>query len=59
VLAHALRYLSLLVRTDPALIAAVDEHPRLWDAVLAHAPAVAGQLVFSQNPIPVRQTRMI
>jgi hypothetical protein len=47
VLAHALRHLSLLARTDPALVAAIDTHPRLWDAVVARAPDVAGELVFS------------
>jgi hypothetical protein len=45
VLAHALRHLSLLARTDPAVVAAVDAHPRLWHAVVAHTPDVAGQLV--------------
>ncbi|MGH3977314.1 MAG: hypothetical protein ACRDS9_28970 [Pseudonocardiaceae bacterium] len=47
VLAHALRHLSLVARTNPAVAVAVAAHPRLWDAVLAHTPDVAGQLVFS------------
>jgi len=47
VLAHALRHLSLVARTDPAVVAAVAAHPRLWDAVLARTPDVAGQLVRS------------
>jgi hypothetical protein len=47
VLAHALRHLSLVARTNPAVAAAVATHPRLWDAVLAHTPDVAGQLVLS------------
>ncbi len=44
VLAHALRHLSLVARTSPAVVAAVDAHPRLWHAVTTHAPDVAGQL---------------
>ncbi|PZS39605.1 MAG: hypothetical protein DLM62_07355 [Pseudonocardiales bacterium] len=47
VLAHALRHLSLVARTSPAVAAAVDSHPRLWHAVVAHTPDVAGQLVGS------------
>lgn len=47
VLAHALRHLSLVARTSPAVTAAVAKYPRLWDAVLACAPSVAGQLVAS------------
>ncbi|MGH3609373.1 MAG: hypothetical protein ACRDRD_14960, partial [Pseudonocardiaceae bacterium] len=47
VLAHALRHLSLVARTNPAVIAAVDSHPQLWHAVVAHTPDVAGQLVNS------------
>ncbi|MDQ3762701.1 MAG: hypothetical protein M3460_13855 [Actinomycetota bacterium] len=47
VLAHALRHLSLVARTSPAVAAAVDAHPRLWQAVVAHTPDVAGQLVRS------------
>jgi hypothetical protein len=47
VLAHALRHLSLVARTSPAVIAAVDAHPRLWHAVVAYSPDVAGQLVCS------------
>ena len=45
VLAHALRHLSLVARTTPAVAVAVDTHPRLWQAVVAHSPDVAGQLV--------------
>lgn len=45
VLAHALRHLSLVARTTPAVMAAADAHPRLWHAVVAHTPDVAGQLV--------------
>src|SRR5262249_30966931 len=45
VLAHALRHLSMVARTSPAVIKAVYAYPRLWDAVLAHTPDVAGQLV--------------
>ncbi|MGH3789052.1 MAG: hypothetical protein ACRDRG_21430 [Pseudonocardiaceae bacterium] len=45
VLAHALRHLSLVARTSPAVVAAADAHPRLWHAVTAHVPDVAGQLV--------------
>lgn len=45
VLAHALRHLSMVARTTPAVISAVDAYPQLWDAVLAHTPDVAGQLV--------------
>jgi len=47
VLAHALRHLSLVARTSPAVVAAVDSHPLLWHAVVAHIPDVAGQLVDS------------
>ena len=47
VLAHALRHLSLVARTTPAVMAAADESPRLWHAVVAHTPDVAGQLVGS------------
>lgn len=47
VLAHALRHLSLVARTNAAVAAAVAAHPRLWDAVLARTPDVAGQLVLS------------
>lgn len=45
VLAHALRHLSMVARTSPPVAAAVDVHPRLWHAVVTHAPDVAGQLV--------------
>jgi hypothetical protein len=47
VLAHALRHLSLVARTTPAVIAAADAYPQLWRAVIAHTPDVAGQLVAS------------
>jgi hypothetical protein len=47
VLAHALRHLSLVARTSPPVMAAVDAHPRQWHAVVAHTPDVAGQLVGS------------
>ncbi len=47
VLAHALRHLSLVARTSPAVVAAVESHPRLWHAVVAHTPDVAGQLIGS------------
>jgi hypothetical protein len=47
VLAHALRHLSLVARTCPAVAVAVDLHSQLWHAVSAHAPHVAGQLVGS------------
>lgn len=47
VLAHALRHLSLVARTTPAVVTAADSHPRLWHAVVAHTPDVAGQLVGS------------
>ncbi|HEY6421803.1 MAG TPA: hypothetical protein VIY28_00875 [Pseudonocardiaceae bacterium] len=47
VLAHALQHLSLVARTSPAVVAAVAAHPRLWHAVLARTPGVAGQLVLS------------
>jgi hypothetical protein len=47
VLAHALRHLSLVARTSPAVMAAADAHPRLWHAVVVHTPDVAGQLVRS------------
>lgn len=45
VLAHALRHLSMVARTSPPVAAAVDVYPRLWHAVVTHAPDVAGQLV--------------
>ena len=45
VLAHALRHLSLVARTSPDVVAATAAHPLLWDAVLAHTPGVAGELV--------------
>jgi hypothetical protein len=41
VLAHALRHLSLVARTTPAVMAAAAAHPRLWHAVVAHTPDVA------------------
>jgi hypothetical protein len=47
VVAHALRHLSLVARTCPAVAVAVDMHPQLWHAVSVHAPDVAGQLVDS------------
>lgn len=47
VLVHALRHLSLVARTSPAVIAAAAAHPTLWHAVVAHAPDVAGQLVLT------------
>lgn len=47
VLAHALRHLSLVARTTPAVMAAADASPRLWHAVVTHTPDVAGQLVGS------------
>ena len=47
VLAHALRHLSLVARTSAAVVEAVDVYPLLWEAVVAHAPDVAGQLVAS------------
>ncbi len=47
VLAHALRHLSLIARTCPTVAVAVDVHSQLWQAVSAHAPDVAGQLVDS------------
>lgn len=47
VLAHALRHLSLVVRTSATVLAAADQHPRLWHTVVAHNPEVAGQLVCS------------
>lgn len=47
VLAHALRHLSLVARTNPAVVAAVDAHPQLWHAVISHAPGVAGQLALN------------
>ncbi|MGH3831140.1 MAG: hypothetical protein ACRDRS_11940 [Pseudonocardiaceae bacterium] len=47
VLAHALRHLSLVARTTPAVMAAADAYPKLWHAVVAHTPDVAGQLVGS------------
>ena len=45
VLGHALRHLSLVARTSPDVVAATAAHPLLWEAVLAHAPGVAGELV--------------
>jgi hypothetical protein len=45
VLAHAVRHLSLLARSDPVVASAADAHPQLWHAVLTHTPEVAGQLV--------------
>jgi hypothetical protein len=45
VLAHALRHLSMVARTSPAVAEAVDVYPGLWHAVVAHTPDVAGQLV--------------
>lgn len=45
VLAHALRHLSLLVRTNPEVNSAIATHPQLWHAVMACPPDVAGQLV--------------
>jgi hypothetical protein len=45
VLAHALRHLSMVARTSPGVVTAVDAYPQLWDAVLAYPPNVAGQLV--------------
>lgn len=47
VLAHALRHLSMVARTSPSVRQAVDAYPRLWHAVMAHTPDVAGQLVGS------------
>ena len=47
VLAHALRHLSLVARTSPAVIAAAAAHPQLWQAVVACTPGVAGQLVLT------------
>ncbi|MGH3777553.1 MAG: hypothetical protein ACRDRR_17800 [Pseudonocardiaceae bacterium] len=47
VLAHALRHLSLVARTSPAVVAAVATYPKLWHAVVAHTPDVAGQLVLT------------
>lgn len=48
VLAHALRHLSLVARTTPAVVAAAAAHPRLWQAVVACTPDVAGQLVLTR-----------
>jgi hypothetical protein len=45
VLAHALRHLSMVARTSPAVAEAIDVYPGLWHAVVAHTPDVAGQLV--------------
>jgi hypothetical protein len=45
VLTHALRHLSMVARTSPAVGKAVEAYPRLWDAVVAYTPDVAGQLV--------------
>jgi hypothetical protein len=45
VLAHALRHLSMVARTSPAVAKAVDVYPGLWHAVVAHTPDVAGPLV--------------
>jgi hypothetical protein len=42
VLAHALRHLSLVARTSPAVVAAADSHPQLWHAVVAHTPRCGG-----------------
>jgi hypothetical protein len=47
VLAHALRHLSLVARTSPAVVAAAAAHPTLWHAVVARTPDVAGQLVLT------------
>jgi hypothetical protein len=47
VLAHALRHLSMVARTSPPIAAAAETNLRLWCAVIAHAPDVAGQLVGS------------
>ncbi len=47
VLAHALRHLSLVARTSPAVVAAAAAHPLLWHAVVARTPDVAGQLVLT------------
>ncbi len=47
VLAHALRHLSMVARTTPAVVKAIDTYPRLWHAVVAHTPDVAGQLIGS------------
>lgn len=47
VLAHALRHLSLVARTTPAVMTAAEAYPALWHAVVAHTPDVAGQLVGS------------
>jgi hypothetical protein len=48
VLAHALRHLSMVARTNPVVIAAVEAHPMLWQIVTTHAPDVAGQLASSR-----------
>lgn len=45
VLAHALRHLSMVARTSPAVMEAAGACPLLWHAVLTHTPDVAGQLV--------------
>ena len=45
VLVHALRHLSMVARTSPELAAAIEAYPRLWHAVGAYTPDVAGQLV--------------
>jgi hypothetical protein len=47
VLAHALRHLSMVARTCPAVVEAVCMHRQLWHAVVAYTPDVAGQLVRS------------
>lgn len=47
VLAHALRHLTLVARTSPAVVGAVAAHPQLWHAVIARTPDVAGQLVLT------------
>jgi hypothetical protein len=47
VLAHALRHLSLVARTTPAVMSAAEEYPRLWHAVVSHTPDVAGEFVGS------------
>ncbi|HJT03260.1 MAG TPA: hypothetical protein VJ757_06480 [Pseudonocardiaceae bacterium] len=44
---HALRHLSLVTRTSPAVVEAADVYPLLWRAVVAHSPDVPGQLVTS------------
>lgn len=56
VIAHACRHLSLVARTDAAVAAAAERHPRLWDAVLGHVPGVAGLL---GEPLPATPTRRV